>query len=199
MARSVSPKGAQTRSVPANDNQPVVRGRRREHRRPPRIGNRRPVTKSYPGRKPKKRPPRQPLREIVAHRARKTVRRARPAVAVQIWQSPQRRALRHYARLVEATPTPQDTTAVVNQQARAEARRITSATHAAQQAQQRAQWRQEADAIARHWRQHEGRIEDVRRVKEGLRAERQATDAGAPSRKLALYRQLAAIMGNDHR
>jgi hypothetical protein len=53
--------------------------------------------------------------------------------------------------------------------------------------------------MARHRQRHAGHTEDIRRVQEGLRAEAQACDPGAPSRKLALYRQLAAIMGNDRR
>jgi hypothetical protein len=100
---------------------------------------------------------------------------------------------------MEATPTRQGTTAAMNRQARAERRRINAAEHHDQQAQQRAQWRQEADAIMQHWQRHEGHTEDIRRVQEGLRTEAKATDPGAPSRKLALYRQLAAIMGNDRR
>lgn len=138
----------------------------------------------------------QPLREIVERRAPPSVRRLRPVLVVTAWQRPRPRRLRYYAPLIEATPTRQDTTAAVNEQARAEQRRIHAAEYTNQQAQRRAQWRQEADAIMKHWQHHAGHSEDVRRVKEGLRAEAKATDPGAPSRKLALYRQLAAIMGN---
>jgi hypothetical protein len=101
--------------------------------------------------------------------------------------------------LIEATPTRQDANVAVNTHARREQRRTRAATYADQQAQQRAQWREEADAIARHWQRHYSHAEDIRRVKEGLKAEAKARDPGAPSRKLALYRQLAAIMGSDRR
>ena len=130
-------------------------------------------------------------------RAPPSVRRLRPALVVTTaWQRPRRRPLRHYAPLIEATPTRQDTTAAVNAYARAEHGRIMAAAHGEQTAQQRAQWRQEADAIMQHWQQNATHTEEIRRVKEGLRAERKALDAAAPSRKLAIYRQLAALMGN---
>jgi hypothetical protein len=49
--------------------------------------------------------------------------------------------------------------------------------------------------LGQHWQRHAGRPEDIRQVKEGLRAEAQARDPGAPVRRVALYHQLNAIMG----
>jgi hypothetical protein len=105
----------------------------------------------------------------------------------------------HYARLIEATPAQPNTTTEVNRYARAEQTRIKRVDYAAQEAQERLQWRQEADALARHWQRHEDRREEIRHVREGLRAEAQARDAGAPVRRIALYKQLAAVMGYDRR
>ncbi len=101
---------------------------------------------------------------------------------VTVWQPPRRRALCHYARLIEDTPR-QDTTAEVNRYAKAEQARVKRADYAAQQAQERAQWREEAEAITRHWQRHAGRTEEIRRVQEGLRAEAQARSISRKPRR----------------
>ena len=167
-----------------------------------RLQSRLPKARGPPGlRKPRKRATWRPLHEMVRQRTPPSVRRPRPSAKDLQPRRPRgRRPLLYYASLIAATPTRQDaTTRAVNIHARREQRRIRTVTYADQQAQRRAQWRAEADAIARHWQRHYSHVEEIRRVKEGLRAEAKARDPGAPGRRLALYRQLAAIMGSDRR
>jgi ATP-dependent exoDNAse (exonuclease V) alpha subunit len=103
-------------------------------------------------------------------------------------------SVRHYARLIEDTPR-QDTGEAVDRQARAEVRRITSASHHDRQEQQREAWRQIADAVMRHSTRNVSHTEEIRKAQAGLRAERKA---GNRSGVQAWLRHLWQLHGNQH-
>jgi hypothetical protein len=88
--------------------------------------------------------------------------------------------------LIDATPTRQTATLAVNAHAKREQRRIRAATYADQQAQ----WRAEADAIARHRTRSATHTEEIRKAQVGFRAAVQERNQDGIQAWLRLLSQL---------
>lgn len=104
-----------------------------------------------------------------------------------------RRPLPPYASLCVPRQADEASTAAINRLARAAARRMTRAASADRQRQQRAAWRQTADALARHRGRNASQIEDIRKAQAGLRAEQKAGNRAGVQ---AWLRQLWQLHGH---